>query len=322
MDPPLQPNPLQQLLEDFQAQQGFKGAVGMKDSDVSNKVGISDMSSMHPVPAVSQVEYAPRKLNSKDLNSLFNSPSLPHLLCFLDVLRPFVSSSCVTSFHLPRYHSLSLSFTLLHSPPSSLPSLSLSLPSPSLISTTHTTCSRDVSDVVHRLYEGQPFICKTDGKRFRSEQHLGDHLDRLFEINRAKKENLGARERHWFKVISEWVGCKDLALRKPVDLKVQVDGRPSQETAVPQESLVSADDGAFTGDPRCSACSEKLKREYDKEEDRWVFRGAVRVNGNGLVDSAGLFLVHQKCYQEGAHYSDAVVASTPRTQEALSSWGS
>ncbi|EKX44765.1 hypothetical protein GUITHDRAFT_139398 [Guillardia theta CCMP2712] len=224
-----QPNPLQQLLEDFQLQQGLKDAVGVKDS---------------------VEEYAPRQLNSKDLNS------------------------------------------------------------------------REVLDVVYRLYEGQPFICKTDGRRFRSQEDLSNHLDRLFEINRAKKENLGARERHWFKVISEWTACKDLVLRKPVDLKVQVDGQPPQESAAFQESVVPADDGAFTGDPRCSACSEKMKKEYDKEEDRWVFRGAVRVNGNGQVDSAGLFLVHQKCYQEGATYSDVHVASTPRTQEALSSWGS
>ena len=93
-----QPNPLQQLLEDFQLQQGLKDAVGVKDSVVSNKVGISHISSMPPAPAASQEEYAPRKLNSKELNRFDLVICLLFAIYFTCCLRSSLFPYCLRSF--------------------------------------------------------------------------------------------------------------------------------------------------------------------------------------------------------------------------------
>ena len=58
--------------------------------------------------------------------------------------------------------------------------------------------SRDVGDIIERLYEAQKFTCKSDGRRFRTAAELDAHLDKVFAKNSARKEGGGVKERHWF----------------------------------------------------------------------------------------------------------------------------
>lgn len=64
--------------------------------------------------------------------------------------------------------------------------------------------SRDVSDVIKSLYDEYPHQCKSDGRRFKSKDVLERHLDRIFVINKARKDCTGVKERHWFSKAGDW----------------------------------------------------------------------------------------------------------------------
>ena len=164
----------------------------------------------------------------------------------------------------------------------------------------------DVEDVVRSLYDRQPFLCKTDGRRFRTQKALDQHLDDLFRANRTKKEGTSLKERLWFRSQEDWLQCLDTVpaskTNRP-DLEVNVGGGGgggggvTGEAGLDEKAFVPAD--LFTGDTRCAACTEIIRREFDADEDLWVFKGTVRVGASGLLDSAGCLLVHVKCYQPG-----------------------
>mmetsp|Transcript_50158 Transcript_50158/g.125075 ORF Transcript_50158/g.125075 Transcript_50158/m.125075 type:complete len:496 (+) Transcript_50158:56-1543(+) len=165
--------------------------------------------------------------------------------------------------------------------------------------------TRDVGDVIKSMYQDHPFQCKSDGRRFKSKEELEKHLDRLFSINKARKDCTGVKERHWFSTAQEWClraegndasGSNDRGRGSGVT--VDVDAKSRAEVI---ESVVHADD--FEHGVRCAACNEPLKRVYDSEEDIWVFRGCVRVGAGGQQDPAGRTLVHVGCFQPGSSLS-------------------
>ena len=74
-------------------------------------------------------------------------------------------------------------------------------------------CSQDVSPVIRGLYDDQPHECKSDGRRFRAKEDLQKHLDKLFAINKARKDCTGIKERQWFRRMEDWVSCADVIER-------------------------------------------------------------------------------------------------------------
>jgi len=73
--------------------------------------------------------------------------------------------------------------------------------------------SQDVSPVIRGLYDDQPHECKSDGRRFRAKEDLQKHLDKLFAINKARKDCTGIKERQWFRRMEDWVSCADVIER-------------------------------------------------------------------------------------------------------------
>ncbi len=67
--------------------------------------------------------------------------------------------------------------------------------------------------VIRGLYDDQPHECKSDGRRFRAKQDLQQHLDKLFAINKARKDCTGIKERQWFRRMEDWVSCADVIER-------------------------------------------------------------------------------------------------------------
>ncbi len=110
-----------------------------------------------------------------------------------------------------------------------------------------------MSDVIRRLYDEQPYMCKSDGRRFRTAEELDAHLDAVFQQNRAKKEGSGAKERHWFKLLEEWTAPQTPAARPaaPAGLTVKV-GQGAGGAAGERESWVGAEE-AGEGGARCAA---------------------------------------------------------------------
>uniref|UniRef100_A0A7S0M748 CID domain-containing protein n=1 Tax=Cryptomonas curvata TaxID=233186 RepID=A0A7S0M748_9CRYP len=185
--------------------------------------------------------------------------------------------------------------------------------------------SQDVSPVIRGLYDDQPHECKSDGRRFRAKEDLQKHLDKLFAINKARKDCTGIKERQWFRRMEDWVSCADVIERPATtpaqDVKdanrMEVEITMSVEKAAEEEEnaeKVPAEE--FDHGTRCADCFEELRRSYDAEEECWFFKGVLRVNPVGQKDEHGRILVHRKCFQPGNRYSGDVISPVPVTPRA------
>lgn len=193
-------------------------------------------------------------------------------------------------------------------------------------STAARTCSveewqtRDVADVVARLYDDKKFVCKSDGRRFDRETDLNNHLDALFEQNKANKDGSGPKERHWFRHRDDWAAASD----SKAAILVASEKAEAAQDAEMEEDAPPVDAEEFASGVKCGACNESLAKTWDDEEDRWVFHGVVRVNASGGKDAKGRVVVHQGCYQPGHSYlvSGTPVGSglTPRGEKRGEHW--
>jgi hypothetical protein len=74
--------------------------------------------------------------------------------------------------------------------------------------------------VIRGLYDDQPHECKSDGRRFRAKEDLQKHLDKLFAINKARKDCTGIKERQWFRRMEDWISCADV-IERPATVPAQ-----------------------------------------------------------------------------------------------------
>jgi len=156
--------------------------------------------------------------------------------------------------------------------------------------------SRDISDIVHSLYEDRPHMCKKDGRRFREKRELEQHLDDLFAKNKIRKERSAMLERLWFRHADEWSRALDItSVNESASATDNMEVK--EETAVVEQerSVVAGDDW---GDGlKCVACHEELKKVWDGESDEWVFRGVVHLDTSSTGRPC---LVHQTCHRDSA----------------------
>lgn len=182
--------------------------------------------------------------------------------------------------------------------------------------------SQDVAPVVRGLYDDQPHECKSDGRRFKAKEDLQRHLDKLFAINKSRKDCTGVKERQWFRKVEDWVMCVDVIERPTAPVVADAKNSNRMEIEVPKSDVkaeaeendaerVPAED--FEHGVRCRACNEELRRLYDAEDDCWIFKGVLRVNPAGQTDEHGRILVHRKCFQPGNHFAGDVMSPVPVT---------
>jgi len=152
--------------------------------------------------------------------------------------------------------------------------------------------SRDVSDMVHTLYEARPYLCKQDGRRFREKRELEQHLDDLFAKNKSRKERSAIQERLWFRQADEWSRALDVT--SLTECASAADNMQVEEEVVVEEekSVVASDD--WCDGLKCVACHEVLKKVWDGDSDEWIFRGVMRLD-TGTSSSGRPSLVHQTC---------------------------
>jgi hypothetical protein len=159
-----------------------------------------------------------------------------------------------------------------------------------------TLGSRDVSDVIHNLYDARPHVCKNSAKRFREKSELVHHLDALFIKNKSKKERQpGVHERLWFRQAEEWSKAQDVTALTEKTTATS-DGMQVDVPAQDEEKFVVVRDAWGSG-LKCGACHEILKKTWDGDFDEWVFRGVIclEVSATGRPS-----LVHEKCHQGSA----------------------
>ncbi|KAJ1954046.1 mRNA 3' end processing factor, partial [Dispira parvispora] len=162
--------------------------------------------------------------------------------------------------------------------------------------------------LVECLYRAIPLQCKQCGARYpgtdQGRKHLDAHLDWHFRRNRKQKEKSRQAQPHgWFVSEEDWVSCRLVAAEELSTAAIfesgNVDSSVSQsavatdhhnDTLSPQESSTDTTDESvlrsmFVVVPpqdhnlACPICSEKLTGVWDEEEEEWVYRNAIDIDG-------------------------------------------
>lgn len=151
---------------------------------------------------------------------------------------------------------------------------------------------------VRALYVDLPFLSKSDGMRFATQEKLRDHLDWVFQRNRRKraianKEILGGHSRCWFDTVSSFLKQGDSTTDNKdnttgagaggasdsqgggnngsMDMKSGTDN-DSRKNAVP-----------IKGDNEvCAACGETFETFWDDDKHSWMLADAIRVEESGV----------------------------------------
>ena len=97
--------------------------------------------------------------------------------------------------------------------------------------------SQDVAPVVRGLYDDQPHECKSDGRRFKAKEDLQRHLDKLFAINKSRKDCTGVKERQWFRKVEDWVMCVDVIERPTAPVVADAKNSNRMEIEVPKSDV-------------------------------------------------------------------------------------
>jgi hypothetical protein len=157
----------------------------------------------------------------------------------------------------------------------------------------------DVEDVVRSLYDKQPFICKTDARRFRTQKALDQHLDALFRANRAKKEGEpGRKERLWFRTQEDWLQCWDtVPASKPPDRPSHLDVKSGASNRQRSKYICS-----ITERERARERARARERESERERDHHTSRShSAATTGKDLFTytHTHLYACTSKNFQKG-----------------------
>ncbi|KAJ1644329.1 mRNA 3' end processing factor, partial [Dispira simplex] len=252
----------------------------------------------HPPTAANVPNYGTPTTTATLLQSLLN-PGLG-LLQSLPLLNPqarTVPSAPVFSSALPQG-------------PGNLTSMPSSVkPKPTIrIPLTNEELVKKRPGLVECLYRAIPLQCKQCGARYpgtdQGRKHLDAHLDWHFRRNRKQKEKSRQAQPHgWFVSEEDWISCRLVAAEELSTAAIfesgNVDSGASQgavatdqhsDASNSQESSVDTADESvlrsmFVVVPpqdhnlACPICSEKLTGVWDEEEEEWVYRNAIDIDG-------------------------------------------
>lgn len=156
--------------------------------------------------------------------------------------------------------------------------------------------------VIADLYEPQR-KCPTCGIRFKEQEKYGKHLDWHFRMNRKEKQKLKkAMSRTWFYTTEEWIKFEgDEGGEQPATpffLREQT----SEETEDRPPPSVAADESQ----PNCALCREKFTQYWDTDQEEWMFKNAVKVEG---------ILYHSDCYSTSDSSTPPVPQPEPSQED-------
>ncbi|KAJ3230740.1 hypothetical protein HDU81_004281 [Chytriomyces hyalinus] len=167
----------------------------------------------------------------------------------------------------------------------------------------------DINRPIHKafaiLYDPSTLQCKQCGMRFPGHTDIGRkknsaHLDWHFRQNKRLREKGGRRAvcREWYLDEPTWI--KEDLNPEAVDAETTdkagdlfATGAGSGKVDAPVEEVVVQHDIPAEGEAnmQCIICKETLEQYYNEEEDLWMIKNALKVNG---------VLFHQSCYTMSA----------------------
>ncbi|KAJ3279278.1 hypothetical protein HK104_001590 [Borealophlyctis nickersoniae] len=162
-------------------------------------------------------------------------------------------------------------------------------------------CNEDINKsyptAITILYDALDLQCKQCGTRYvrspEGKSKMDAHLDWHFRQNRrAKEKGKKAVSREWMVGEEEWVKEQEGDVRDRQAPTVFFEtSKPSNapNSNLPPPPPVSNIPADNTKEARCAICHEDLEKFYDDENEEWMLRGAVKVDG---------VLYHQTCHMD------------------------
>ena len=156
--------------------------------------------------------------------------------------------------------------------------------------------------VTSMLYEvGLPFVSSTDGRRFRSQLELSQHLDHLFKKNQLEKSIAKTEERGWYTSDLVWSGkVKEEDLTAQATAPTEDDALQENENGDgydPEKGAVIADESR----DRCVICGINFKMDFDNDDGQYKYfncREIDLMNDNEMaLDDSEEVLVHVTCWR-------------------------
>ncbi|KAJ3411160.1 hypothetical protein HDV05_002674 [Chytridiales sp. JEL 0842] len=141
------------------------------------------------------------------------------------------------------------------------------------------------------IYEDRPSQCRQCGIRFlksaEGKAKMDSHLDYHFRQNRrAKDKARKAISRDWYLSEDNWVAEKDADINEPKAPTFFFNSTEAVNEAA-EEPVSSIRLEGDTVEP-CTICNETFEKYWDEEEEDWMIRNALRIDGK---------LYHQTCYR-------------------------
>ena len=151
--------------------------------------------------------------------------------------------------------------------------------------------------VIGLLYEiGLPFLSSADGRRFRTEIELSNHLDALFKRNQLEKSMARTEERGWYSTADVWTG----EAKESEVASAAVEAGNTQDAATddfdPETSMVPADESR----DRCVICGINFKMFFDNENGIYMYSNCREIdvlNDDAAERDSEEKLVHVTCWR-------------------------
>ncbi|OQR84159.1 hypothetical protein ACHHYP_13790 [Achlya hypogyna] len=159
---------------------------------------------------------------------------------------------------------------------------------------------RRIDGNIYLLYEGLPYVCAGSGVRFANEKRLSEHMDFLFQYNRAQRERTkGGNSRAWYPDEEQW--ATDFCAVSSAKETEGVTALAQQEAEVDKDALDQARVPVDDSITKCRICGEQFSKCWDDEEEEWMYQNAVR--GTIQTSPPRQTIFHKYCY-------DSVVAAS------------
>jgi len=155
--------------------------------------------------------------------------------------------------------------------------------------------------VIAGLYEvGLPFISSADGRRFKNQTELSNHLDFLFKKNQLEKSMERTEERGWYEDDSIWTGEvseADLAAKAAIGAVTAMDSLTGNLGETDPESFtVPADENQ----DRCAVCDLNFKMFFDHDDGIYMYKNCKEITvflDDAAEKESEQRLVHVTCWK-------------------------
>ena len=151
--------------------------------------------------------------------------------------------------------------------------------------------------VIGLLYElGLPFASTADGRRFRTQIELSNHLDALFKKNQLEKSMARTEERDWYVAESVWTGEVQADEQQNVQATESTEAATTTDDYDPESSTMPADENR----DRCVICGINFKMFFDNDDGIYKYSNCREIhvlNDDAAAKESEEMLVHITCWR-------------------------